>query len=266
MNTYPFSVDDFDISTLSRTVDLPKDFVKENLLSALMIHELRYKGESFMHERFAFHLEYTRYKTIDIYENPLIASQSLVSLVHNINKLFQAEDVLREICILRLVYDIGEKKYEDFNHMFDRYPRAVVSRQEISDDMRKQLKEQLDSVETWIARTVTDEVKTLNTWKIMYSVFVKKDYSKTGDYVLLTDHYDAPSWIKTRITKGYTDALAEHTKPSIVGFLHDELDENKKKLSFTGKIALLSCAEKYAFKQKIASSSTKEAVTHTPPD
>lgn len=266
MNTYPLSVDDFDISALSRTVDLPKDFVKENLLSALMIHELQYKRESFMHERFAFHLAYTHYKTINIYENPLTASQSLVSLARKTNKPFQAEEIFCEICILRLVHDIGTKKYEDFNHMFDRYPRASVSQPMLSIETRKQLEKQLDSAELWIIRTLANEVKTLNTWKIMYSVFVKKDYSKTGDYVLLTDHYDAPSWIKTRITKGYTDALAEHTKPSIVGFLHDELDENKKKLSFTGKIALLSCAEKYAFKQKIAPSSTKEAVTHTPPD
>ncbi len=266
MNTYPFSIDDFDISPLSRIVDLPKDFVKEHLVSALMIHELRYKRQSFTRGKCAFHLAYVHYKTIDIYENPLIAARSLVSLARKVNKLFQAEDVLREIWRLRLVYDIGEKKYEDFNHIFDRCPRAVVSGTKISDDTKKQLKEQLDSAEIWFIRTLTNEIKTINTWKIMYSIFVKKDYSKTGDYVLLTDHYDAPSLIKTRITKGYTDALAAHTKPSIVGFLHDELDERKKKLSFTGKIALLSCAEKYAFKQKAIPNLIKEAVTHTPHD
>lgn len=266
MNTYPYSLDDFNISALSQIVDLPKDFVKKELLNALMIHELRYKRQSFIRGKCAFHPAYVHYKTINIYENPLTAARFLVSLARKITKPVQAEEVFCEICIVRLVYDIGQKKHEDFNHIFSRYPRAAVSSPEISDDTQKQIKEHLDSAELWIIRTLANEVKALNTWKIMYSIFVKKDYIKTGDYVLLTDHYDAPSWMKKRITKEYTDVLAAYTKPSIVDFFYDELSENKKTLSVTGKIALLSCAEKHAFKQKSVPNPLKEAVTHTPHD
>ncbi len=266
MNTYPYSLDDFNISALSQIVDLPKDFVKKELLSALMIHELRYKRQSFIRGKYAFHAAYTHYKTIDIYENPLTAARFLVSLARKTNKPFQAEELFYEICLLRLIYDIGTKSYHDFDHAFDRYPRAGVSGQALSLDAKKQLEKHLDSAELWMIRTLTNEVKAIHTWKIMYGIFVKKDYDKTRDYVLLMDHCDAPLWMKTRITKAYTDALAIHNKPSIVDFFYDELSENKKTLSFTGKIALLSCAEKHAFRQKSVPSPVKESVTHVPHD